>query len=374
MGSTSTSIAVPVCMYYIVDSGVRGGHVEWGYGRIGLSVSKLSWSWGASPTIDQIGHGTGVAGAAAGATFGIAKDATIHSVRVEDGGGFPCPDGACEEDLIAGIDWVAGNRELPAVMNVSFGGVPGSFGVRNALEGAIAAGVIAIKSAGNENVDAYQNRANRARGLIVVGASNQNDTRSMFVGGGGSNYGSLVTVFGPGSRIKSANKNSDTDTLSWSGTSFAAPLTAGIVALLLQQEPYASQSRIRDVLIRASTNGVLGNIGSGSPNRLVYSKILTSAYPLPPIPPTPPGISGPDLVRQYSNCLYSVAPGSAPEPHTYAWYQDGVLQPETSAFYRATAGTSSFQLELNLVDGTGQTHWTYKYVSVSSSANECLDS
>ncbi len=311
-----------------------------------------------------------MASAAAAATYGIAKCATIHSVRVEDGDPPPR-----EDDVIAGIDWVTGYHEKPAVMNVSIGGVPGSFGMRNALEGAIAAGVIAIKAAGNDNVDAYQDRANRAQGLIVVGASDRNDNRSVFCCGQ-SNYGSLLTLFAPGSDIFTAGKDSDTHTRFWDGTSFAAPLTAGVAALLLQQEPYASQSRVRDVLARAATTGELtGNLGSGSPNRLLYSKILASAYPPPPggVYPIAPKISGPDLVREYSACLYAISTGSAPEPHTYAWYQDGVLQAETSAFYRASAGTTSFQIELQLVDGNGYSHWDYKYVSVSSSANECLD-
>ncbi len=70
---------------YIVDSGVRGGHVDFA-GRMGNGTCEVSWSSGCSPTIDQIGHGTSVASQAAGTSAGVAKSATIHSVRIDDGG------------------------------------------------------------------------------------------------------------------------------------------------------------------------------------------------------------------------------------------------------------------------------------------------
>lgn len=291
---------------------------------------------------------------------------------MDDGNSFPCY-GACSDDVVAGLDWIAGYRELPAVMNMSLGGIPNSFAVRNALEGVIGAGVVAVKAAGNDNVDAFQDRANRARGLIVVGASDQNDTRSIFCCGQASDFGSLLTVFAPGSGILSANKNSDTDTLTGSGTSLAAPKTAGIIALILQQEPGASPSRVRDVLIRSSTIGVLaGDLGAGSPNRFVYSKVQAASYPPPPSYPVAPSIYGPDMVRPYSNCLYSVSPGSV-NPVTYEWYTDGVLQGAQGSDFRAAASTDSFQLEIHIVDADGNSWWNYKYVTVTSSANECLD-
>lgn len=351
---------------YILDSGIRGGHAEWGYGRIGLSVTKLTLSWGASPTIDQNGHGTGVAGVAAGATYGVAKCATLHSVRIQDGGGSIYSD-----DMVAGIDWVTGHHEKPAVLNASFGFEDeGSFAVRNALEAANSAGVITIKSAGNDSRDAYQDRSNRARGLILVAASERSDSKRS-----SSNYGTLVSFFAPGTSIYTAGKDSNTDTRFWNGTSFAAPFAAGVAALILEQEPTATPWRVKDVIVRAATEGELvGDLGSGSGNRILFSRVLTGDYPPPPIYPTAPTIMGPDLVQPYSNCMFSVAPGSAPDPHTYAWYLDGVLQAETSAFFRAAAGTATFQVELHLVDGNGYSHWDYHYATVSNSAPQCLDS
>lgn len=44
---------------YIVDSGVRGGHVEF-TGRLGNGAAFIKWSTNPGPTIDAIGHGTAV--------------------------------------------------------------------------------------------------------------------------------------------------------------------------------------------------------------------------------------------------------------------------------------------------------------------------
>lgn len=57
---------------YILDTGIRCGHNEF-VGRIGNGSTHLMFSAGASPCIDQDGHGTAVASAAGGTTYGTAK-------------------------------------------------------------------------------------------------------------------------------------------------------------------------------------------------------------------------------------------------------------------------------------------------------------
>ena len=244
---------------YILDSGVRGGHSEF-TGRIGTGVTRLMWSSGASPTIDQLGHGTQVAGAAAGSTFGVAKCAIVHSVRINDNGG------AWTSDIIDGLNWVAANHQKPAVANLSY--KSSHFSTRDALEGVIQSGVVMVKSAGNDSVDAFEDRSNRAAGLILAGAIDRSDYRSSF-----SNYGSLVTVFAPGSAIHTSDKDSNSDTTTVDGTSFAAPIVAGIAALLLEREPTATPSRVREVLINSATSDQVINPGAGSSNRIVYSRL-----------------------------------------------------------------------------------------------------
>ena len=348
---------------YILDTGIRGGHTEWGYGRIGTSVTRLSFSYHASPTIDQDGHGTQVASAAAGGTYGIAKCATLHSVRINDN------DSAWHSDIIAGLDWVAGNHVKPAVANLSY--VGHDFGVRDALEGVIRAGVVMVKAAGNDGVDAYQKRGNRAQGLIVVGSSTRNDNKSGF-----SDYGSTLTLFAPGTEIFMADKDADDDVIISSGTSFAAPFVAGAAAVFLNQQPSATPARIKHVITTAATQNELSSssIGSGSPNRLLFTYMNAVEVPDPSYGwyPTAPEITTPDAVKPGRTCWWMVSTGSS-NPVSYEWYVNEVPQSETGYILWYTSETAPFEIEVRVHDSDG-TIWTnYRYVTVSADAAECPD-
>lgn len=285
---------------YILDTGIRCGHSEF-VGRIGNGVTRLANSWGASPCIDQDGHGTAVASVAGGTTYGTAKGAIIHPIRINDNGD------AYYSDMIAGLDWVAVNAIHPAVANLSY--QANDFGVRDALEGVVNSGVVMVKSAGNLNVDAFQDRGNRAVGLIVVSATDRNGERAVIPPAFQlAAYGSTVTLWAPGASIRAAKSDHDTDVATWSGSSFSAPYTAGVAASFLQTEPLASPLRVRDVLRESATRDQLSNLGSGSPNRLLYS-LFRSAI-----------VQGPNWIVSDAEQTYTwngVTSGSG--PWSYQW-------------------------------------------------------
>src|SRR4029079_13584669 len=66
---------------------------------------------------DCNGHGTHVAGTVGGSTYGVAKSVSLPAVGVLNVQGSGTPSG-----VIAGVNWVAANRVLPAVANMSLGG------------------------------------------------------------------------------------------------------------------------------------------------------------------------------------------------------------------------------------------------------------
>lgn len=258
---------------YIIDSGIRGDHQEFA-GRLGDGACFLNGSFFfgpnpfCNPYDDQLAHGTPVASAAAGATVGEAPGATVHSLRIDDEN-----PGALASDQVAAIDWLAQNRVTPAVANLSYGDPPNEFSIRDAIDGAIRAGVTFVKSAGNENVDASLDRANRSLNEIVVAATESNDYRASY-----SNYGANVTLFAAGSGLRLAwNSGPAGYQPVVSGTSFAAPYAAGVAAAFLQSEPGATPARVFDVLVRSATAGVVGDPGPGSPNRLLYSLFASAA-------------------------------------------------------------------------------------------------
>nr|MDT0662457.1 S8 family serine peptidase [Micromonospora sp. DSM 115978] len=261
---------------YIVDTGIRTTHADFG--------TRAQWAYnavndGAGPTAgDCHGHGTHVAGTVGGTSYGVAKNAQIRDVRVLDCQGF-----GSNADLIEGMDWIAANAPARSVANFSLQ----NYGteVNTAAENMIDAGVLPVFIAGNFNTDACGNNPRSSRG-IVTGASAIDDSRWS-----SSNFGSCVDIFAPGSGITSAGNTSDSAEASgWSGTSMAAPHVAGWVARHLESNPTATLAQAKAALIAAATTNVLTSVGTGSPNRLLYTEPDGGGTPdttAPTVPGTP---------------------------------------------------------------------------------------
>jgi subtilisin family serine protease len=94
-------------------------------------------------------------------------------------------------------------------------------------------------------------------------------------------------MFAPGFDILSANIGAPDASIYRNGTSMSAPHVAGAVALYLQSVPYANMSMIKSALINNSTQDVLFNVGTGSPNRLLFLTYGTGVEPTPSPTPCP---------------------------------------------------------------------------------------
>ena len=239
---------------YIIDTGIRTAHTQFG-GR----ASNVFDAFGGSGA-DCNGHGTHVAGTVGGSTFGVAKNVMLRGVRV-----LNCSGSGSNSGVIAGVDWVRLNHIAPAVANMSLGG-----GASSALDTAVNnlhnAGVSIAVAAGNSNANACNSSPARAANAITVGSITQSGARSSF-----SNFGTCLDIFAPGSSIPSAWWTSNTATATLSGTSMASPHVAGVAALFKQANPSASSTTIRNAIVNGATTNVVGNPGTGSPNRLLYS-------------------------------------------------------------------------------------------------------
>ena len=263
---------------YVLDTGVRVTHAEFGgrasvaYDNIGDGVNGL----------DCNGHGTHVAGIIGSSSYGVAKNAFIHSVRV-----IPC-DGVHGQisNLVDGINWVAANGIRPAVANISVTSAGTSTALETVLTNAIASGVTFTIAAGNSATDACTFTPARTPAAITVGATNSDDSMA-----GYSNRGACVDIFAPGTAIPSTWYSSDTATGTLSGTSMAAPMVAGVAALYLESHPAASAVAVSDALSSFSTTGAITALDLASPNKLLYSWVNGAPPPTPtptPIPtPTP---------------------------------------------------------------------------------------
>lgn len=250
---------------YVIDSGMRITHTEFS----GRAVNGFSVV--AGDFTDCINHGTHVAGTIGGETFGVAKDVNLINVRVGNAACVPTAAGQ-----IAGMDWVAANRVLPAVANLSLGG-PVSNAVDVSIGGMIASGVVAVVAAGNNNGDACMRSPGRVPAAITVGSTvPATDARSIFAGGQASNFGTCLDLFAPGSNIMSASRTGDAATATLSGTSMAAPHVAGVAARFLQTYPTATPAQVwAGILNAANTAATIGWGGvtdpqPGSPNVLLH--------------------------------------------------------------------------------------------------------
>jgi hypothetical protein len=242
---------------YIIDTGIRATHQQFG-GRVS-SQGFTSINDG-NGTSDCNGHGTHVSGTVGGSTYGVAKSVTLHAVRVLD-----CSGSGTNSGVIAGVDWVTQNHISPSVANMSLGG-----GISTALDTAvnnsINSGVTYAIAAGNSNANACNFSPARVAAAITVGATTTTDARSSF-----SNFGTCVDIFAPGSSITSSWNTSDTATNTISGTSMATPHVTGVAALYLQQFGNQSPAAVAQGIVNNATTGVVGNPGTGSPNRLLFS-------------------------------------------------------------------------------------------------------
>lgn len=258
---------------YVLDTGIRTTHVEFG-GRASFGADFVNPS---SPdTGDCQGHGTHVAGTVGGATWGVAKNVALVGVRVLD-----CSGSGSYSGIIGAIDWVVAeqnaNGDRPTVINMSLGGGRSS-AMNDAVDAAVAEGVVMAVSAGNSDADACDYSPASAPSALTVGSTTSSDARSYF-----SNWGGCVDLFAPGSGITSATRNSDTSSGSKSGTSMASPHVAGVAALILSSDPSLTPSQVEGAMLGNATSGAIADVGAGSPNLLLFSEVGS-----PPPPPPPP--------------------------------------------------------------------------------------
>ena len=263
---------------YIIDTGIWYTHAEFG-GRASPGADIIEGGDGS----DCYGHGTHVAGTIGGATYGVAKNVRLYSVRVLycDGSGY-------WSDVIAGVDWVIAYHESPAVVNLSLGGwyfEPMNEAVTNAINAGVFFGV----AAGNDYDNACYFSPGSTPEATTVGATDAGDVEADF-----SNRGGCVDLWAPGVDVTSAMAFDDNAIATWSGTSMATPHVVGAAALYLETDPLAPPAQVDAALKENATvemvswNDPYGYKPPPEPGQgsILYSGFVGGAPPLPPAMPT----------------------------------------------------------------------------------------
>ncbi len=216
---------------------------------------SLRTAGGGNPTDEDVtrSHGTHVAGIiGAVGNNGIGGSGVAWNVQLmilkflggDEGTG-------ATSDGIECIDYAIARGAK--IINASYGAIgSNSFdqAQAQAIERARAAGIIFVAASGNDSLNLDISRAYPASHLVdnvlAVGNSTRLDDLAT-----SSNTGSgAVDLFAPGSEISSVGSTDDTSSLVLSGTSMAAPMVSGAVALLKAQFPQDNYRQTINRLLR----------------------------------------------------------------------------------------------------------------------------
>lgn len=282
----------------------------------------------ADPTdLGQDFHGTHVAGTVAARSnngsgvAGVSWGARVLPVRA-----LGVTGSGSLTDIVNGVLWAAGepvagvptNPNPAQVINLSLGG-EGSCGQleQEAFDRVRAKGVTVVVAAGNEDSDASLYAPANCSGVIVVGATGPQGERAPY-----SNYGARVQVMAPGGdnnqTLSVQGETFPAGVLStlgdgvggytygfYEGTSMATPHVAGLVALILAQEPGLDPdtvlARLQDSATPLSDEacGQPGGCGAGLVDAAAALGGGGSGTP------TPPPVTG--SAKTYVAALYCVA-------------------------------------------------------------------
>lgn len=278
----------------------------------------------ASSPHDTEQHGTHTAGLLVGKTVGVAPDAKVLSALV-----LPNSEGTFAQ-VIAGMQWVldpdnnADTNDGANVVSMSLG-LPGTYQeFVNPVQNMLKAGVIPVFAIGNFGPTAGSTGSpGNIPDVIGVGAVDQSGNVASFSSRGpvvwtGAYTGTFVKpdIMAPGVDITSSYPGGGYG--SRSGTSQAAPIAAGAVAVMLSARPGSSLDTIKQALYGSASNAGSKNNTTGYgtinlPGALAKLGVNAGSQPAPapaPAPaPTPAPAPAPAPVP-----VPAPAPAPAPTP------------------------------------------------------------
>lgn len=232
----------PYCTFttYVADSGIAAENTHFG-GRASGAVAPGAPF--ATPE-DESGHGSHVAGIAAGSWTGEAPAARVVGVRCLNDTNH-----GTLQDVIFAANCVAAakvaSRGAKVVMALSLR-LRGSFqGLKAVLKRAAEAGVMVVAAVGRTPADSCIWYPDRSKNIITVAAQTRNDSIVSF-----SAFFKCVDVAAPGVDILSVEASGHNLLSLGNGTSAATPHVAGLAALVLAEDPDGADLQNEQVLER----------------------------------------------------------------------------------------------------------------------------
>ena len=225
---------------------------------------------GETEPYDDQGHGSHCAGISAGTGAvdetppemggddskpfrGVAPDAWLVGVKVLDSGGS----GSFAE-VMRGMEWTIDNKIKYNIRaaSMSLGGVwlieltqEQEERITHLANEMVAAGISLMIAAGNSAGYGTIGTPGAAKDVITVGATEDSKDLAVYSSKGPTHEGQIKpNVAAIGSAVMSVEANSGNGYASYSGTSMATPMVAGMAVLLLQANPDLQPLMIRTIL------------------------------------------------------------------------------------------------------------------------------
>ena len=215
---------------------------------------------------DPNGIGTHTLGVIAGTArgIGVAPGSKWSACKACSGSGL------CSNfDLLSCGQWVLCPNspdcsKAPRVVHNVWGGAGGNNFYDDVLEAWTTAGIIPVFPIGGSGSCSSTSSPGDSDFAIGVGATTiDNQVYETSASGPGPNQRIKPDVVAPGQNILSAFSTSDTAYASISGTSLASPHTAGVIALILHENPNASFEQVLSILAAGGEKPVPSNRNCG---------------------------------------------------------------------------------------------------------------
>ena len=246
-----------------------------------------------TPVGDASDHATHVGGIiGAVANNGIGGSGFAQNVRVMPIQALTAS-GGTTADMANAIAWAVSHGAT--VINVSAGTTSDNEVLRQAVADAVAAGAVIVAAAGNSGAGSPTVYPAAYPGVAGVGAVDS--TATIWYG---SSQGAWVDIVAPGVTILSTCAVSG-DYCTMTGTSMAAPMVAGLVALIRQQQPALTSAQIFD-LVETTAIG----LGPAGRDDTYGHGLISPVAALAPAGPTALAATG-----GYSQAQVAFIPGDA---------------------------------------------------------------
>ena len=170
-------------------------------------------------------------------------------------------------EVVSAIEaiWNHRNASRITIINMSLGG-PGVDSLMDEyISESVNRGIYVVVAAGNDGKNACNYYPSHSKDAITVGSVDDTDKISLF-----SNTGSCVDIFTRGYYLQTTASNGAT--IRQTGTSFAAPLASGVLAVLASEHPtiFSDARKGMYAFLNLATTGKIKGVIGGTPNKLVF--------------------------------------------------------------------------------------------------------